>query len=99
VEQVRIDGIFGLDPTPQPRDGKSGKPDKAAKSGESSQAKPAAPGPRVEPAQQSLVRQALTAPEVDLQAVEEARSLLQSGQLDTPAAVQRAARNLLDIGL
>ena len=39
-----------------------------------------------------------TADEIDLQAVAQAKELLQSGQLDTPEAADRAAEKILDIG-
>jgi len=44
------------------------------------------------------VRKALEADEIDLQAVQEAKRLLESGQLFSPEAVRRAARNLLADG-
>lgn len=46
-----------------------------------------------------LIQAALSAPEVNAQAVEEARQALLSGQLDTPDAARRAAEHLLDLGL
>jgi len=47
---------------------------------------------------QPYVRQAAEAPEVDLEAVEQAQALLKAGQLDTPEALERLARTLLDRG-
>jgi hypothetical protein len=46
-----------------------------------------------------LLQQAADVPAVDLDAVERARQLLKSGQLDTPEACLRAARNILDRGI
>lgn len=47
---------------------------------------------------QPLARQATESPEVNAQAVEQARALIQTGQLDTPDALQRLAQTLLDRG-
>lgn len=47
----------------------------------------------------SLIQAALSAPEVDAKAVEDARRALQSGELDTPEAARRAAERLLNLGL
>ncbi len=49
--------------------------------------------------QQSLIQDALAASEVNSKAVEEARKMLESGQLDTPEAIKRAAKNMIDLGL
>lgn len=48
---------------------------------------------------QPLVEKALATEEINLQAVEEARSLLSSGQLDTPERINRLAGVLLDQGM
>lgn len=44
------------------------------------------------------VRKAMEADEIDLQAVQEAKRLLESGELLSPEGVRRAARNLLTDG-
>jgi hypothetical protein len=46
-----------------------------------------------------LVKLAMAADEVNVKAVEEARRLLEAGELDTPAACDRVAEVLLDRGL
>ena len=53
----------------------------------------------MEHSQQKYVDAAMSASDVNLQAVEEARSLLASGALDSPDALRRAAQNMLDRGL
>ncbi len=50
-------------------------------------------------AKPALVRQAAAAPEVNAQAVAEARRLLQAGQLDTPQAARAAAEAILTRGV
>jgi hypothetical protein len=45
------------------------------------------------------VKLAMAADEVNVKAVEEARRLLEAGELDTPAACDRVAEVLLDRGL
>lgn len=50
-------------------------------------------------AQQSLIEAALAANDVNVQAVEEARKALLSGELDTPEAARRAAETILDQGI
>jgi len=69
----------------------------------------APPGPQFGPApqtgaevissQERLIAAATGTEEVNAQAVEEARALLDSGQLDTPAAAYRAAEAILQLGL
>lgn len=53
----------------------------------------------ISPAKPSLVRQAAASPEVNAQAVADARRLLQAGQLDTPEAARAAAEAILTRGL
>jgi len=48
---------------------------------------------------QSLVLQALSAHEFRPEAVEEAKRMLDSGELDTPENVMRAAEKLVDMGI
>jgi hypothetical protein len=45
------------------------------------------------------VRQALAGEDVNLQAIEEAKKLLASGQLDTPQAILRAAEAIIERGI
>lgn len=47
----------------------------------------------------SVIAQSLAAEEIDTQAVTAAREALQSGQLDSPQAIQSAAENLLKFGI
>lgn len=49
--------------------------------------------------QAGLVLQAMAADEIRTDAVEQARQLLKSGQLDSPDAVRKAAQAMLDLGL
>ena len=94
---VRIDGTFGAEPYPQPS-GK-GKADKRTDGVSSDRPKGAEQDLVVSSTLMPLVRQAAAVEEVDVQAVEEARRALQAGELDTPDAVRRAARAILDLGL
>ena len=48
---------------------------------------------------QALIQQALSAPDFRPQAVEDARRLLESGELDTDPAIQRLAKRLTDFGI
>ena len=50
-------------------------------------------------AKPALVRQAAASPEVNAQAVAEARRLLQAGQLDTPEAARAVAEAILTRGV
>ncbi len=45
------------------------------------------------------IQQVHATDEIDLQAVALAKELLKSGQLDTPEAADRAAGNIIDIGI
>ena len=58
-----------------------------------------AEGPKTPVAPEELLNQARSAPEVNDQAVAEARQLLASGQLDTPEAALRAARAIMGLGI
>lgn len=96
VEIVRVDGTFGKDPLGPP-----GGRDKA-------QRPPGAAAPRADEKETDrivssslapLIRRASEADEVNSQAVREAKKALQAGELDTPEAAQRAAKNILDVGL
>ncbi|MBT3198293.1 MAG: hypothetical protein HN350_00085 [Phycisphaerales bacterium] len=48
---------------------------------------------------ESYIRKAVASDIVDLQAVAEAKMLLESGQLDTPGAIARAAENIVVRGI
>lgn len=47
----------------------------------------------------SLVNQATESAQTNIEAVEEARQLLRSGQLITPQSVRSAAQNMLEFGV
>ena len=48
---------------------------------------------------ESYIRRAVASDDVDLQAVAEAKKLLESGQLDTPGAIAQAAENIVIRGI
>jgi len=48
---------------------------------------------------QSYIRRALASDDVDLQAVAEAKKLIEAGQLDTPEAIASAAENIIVRGI
>ena len=48
---------------------------------------------------ESYIRKAVASESVDLQAVAEAKALLETGQLDTPGAIARAAENIVIRGI
>ena len=48
---------------------------------------------------ESYIRRAVASDDVDLQAVAEAKKLLESGQLETPGAIARAAENIVIRGI
>ncbi|MGB2821963.1 MAG: hypothetical protein WBF17_13350 [Phycisphaerae bacterium] len=56
-------------------------------------------GAEVISSQERLIAAASAAEEINAKAVEEARALLQAGQLDTPEAADRAAEAILKMGL
>jgi len=56
-------------------------------------------GSQILTAHLKLIAQARRSEELDLQAVEEARRLIASGELDTPQAARRAAQAIIDLGL
>ena len=92
---MRIDPTHGPEPHGLP-EGKPGaaKPTRPA----GAEQKPTADSAEVIPAHKSYVRKAMEADEIDLQAVQEARKLLESGQLLTGEAVRRAAQSVLEEG-
>jgi len=48
---------------------------------------------------ESYIRRAIAGDDVDLQAVAEAKRLIEAGQLDTPEAIARAAENIVVRGI
>jgi hypothetical protein len=48
---------------------------------------------------ESYIRKAVSSDSIDMQAVAEARALLETGQLDTPGAIARAAENIVIRGI
>jgi hypothetical protein len=46
-----------------------------------------------------LIEQALNTPQADTDAVQRAKELLQSGQLDNPANIKEAAENIIKFGI
>ena len=54
---------------------------------------------QIRAASQPYVAAAIQAPLIDQQAVDQAKSLIQAGLLDTPAARERLAQALLDGGI
>ena len=94
---MRIDGTHNVDPrglpegsTPVSQTPRS-KGSQGAGSAPDDQVILESPGP--------YVRQALAGEDVNLQAIEEAKKLLASGQLDTPQAILRAAEAIIERGI
>lgn len=54
---------------------------------------------QVQSTQKPYIAMAMAGDEINTQAVEEAKALLQSGQLDTPEAARRAAEAILSFGV
>lgn len=93
---MRIEGHSPIDP--RGVDGK-GLPPALGKSPQSAQGAAFGEAEGINPMELPYVKSALACEEVNMQAVEEARKLLSAGQLDTPAAIQSAARKIVDLGL
>jgi hypothetical protein len=91
---VRIDKTQGLGPQELPDAARS-----TAKSGKPAQPAGDVDGANLNLTTAALLRPAVDTPDVDTDAVEQARQLLKSGQLDSPDACLRAARNMLDKGI
>jgi len=53
----------------------------------------------VEVSYASLIDNAMQSPETDTQAVQRARELMLSGQLESPESVQEAAENIVNYGI
>ncbi len=88
-ENLNIHSVSGEN-APRPRPGKSPEPGAAQ--------------PKVELSPKNVgyreyIQKVPTTDEIDLQAVAEAKELLQSGQLDTPEAAERAAEKILETGI
>ena len=93
---MRIDKAHGIEP-PNPaenRPGGAAPANLAKKPGTEA----AVDGSQIRADSQPYVRQVMALPEVDQQAVEQARALIQAGQLDTADALERLANKLLDLG-
>lgn len=71
----------------------------AAKSPDTRAAQPDSDVPVGDAAYRQYILKAAATEEIDLQAVAQARKLLESGQLDTPEAADRAAENILSTGI
>ena len=70
-----------------------------AKSPDTQAAQPDREVPTGDAAYRQYIVKATATEEIDLQAVTQARELLESGQLDTPEAADRAAENILSTGI
>lgn len=94
---MRIDGTQGVGHQGHPEP----KPASAAGPGPSVKGDGGAMAPSAElvSSHASQIRKAIQAEEVDAQAVEQARQLLQSGKLFSLDAIRRAAQALLDEGV
>ncbi|MFA6132716.1 MAG: hypothetical protein WC869_01715 [Phycisphaerae bacterium] len=90
---MRIDGVNNLNSlVPQEfPEGKGAPRTPAAASSEGAEGITAAAG--------QYVAQVTSSPDVNVQAVAEARALLASGQLDTPEAALRAAARIMELGI
>ena len=93
---MRIDKTHNLDPLTPPESRPGGAPSAASAKKAGSEA--AVDSSQIRAESQPYIRQALEVPEMDQQAIEQARALLQAGQLDSPAALERLAQKLIDLG-
>lgn len=91
---MRIDGTYRPDRANLPEATPQASKPAASQPGAAQAAQ--APS-QVEAHFQPYVDQAKESREVNLQAIEEARKLLASGQLDTPDAIRRAAQAMMDL--
>ena len=94
---MRIDGTHGLDPN-APAEGQNAPARNTPKTASASP-EGGVDGSQILAAQREVIAQARRAEKVDLQAVEEARRLIASGELDTPEAARRAAQAIIELGL
>ncbi len=94
---MRIDGTHGLDPNAPAE--RQGPPARNASKAAAASPEGGVDGSQILAAHRKLIAQASRADEIDLQAVEEARRLIASGELDTPQGASRAAQAIIDLGL
>ncbi len=97
---MRIDGNYGLDP----RNIRDNTPAAPGPADAANSAKPAPQAADAKAAEfiescSSYIKAALGGDEIDAAAVEQARGLIASGQLDTPEAIRRAAEAILGQGI
>jgi len=92
---VRIDGTSGYDAYRLAGE----KPTAAQKEAKAPPSTEPQAGVEVAESARKYIDQALAAQTADSTAVEEARKLIASGQLDTPEAIDRAAQAIVDRGL
>jgi hypothetical protein len=93
---MRVDGTHGIEPQGLPE---GRPPAQAAKTPTSAADKTGVDSSQLLAAQAPYIQAALAAQDVDAAAVEEAKKLLRSGQLDTPEAIQKAAQRILELGV
>lgn len=93
--QVRIDGTYSVGSHKAPDE----KGPKAPGADEKAAGADSAGSLEVISSQERLIAAAAAVEDVNVQAVEEARTLIASGQLDTPEAARRAAQAIVDLGL
>lgn len=91
---MRIDGTNGLQ-----GGGLTDGTSRAPKNTHAAGTPEASQGTELRLSQTPYIQAASATDEVDMQAVAAAKELIQSGQLDTPEAAQRAAQNILDLGI
>jgi len=92
---VRIDGTYGVGPNVSPEETEAKAESLQGQYlGEASRN-----GAEVISSQERLIAAAAAGEDVNGKAVEEARALLEAGQLDTPRAARRAAEAILRMGL
>ncbi len=94
---VRIDGPNSRQ---IPGNRKTGDADaQPGKTKGSQESGPTGRGVAVEPTVMTYVRKAIESDQIDLQAVAEAKKLLESGELDTAETAERAAERIIDLGI
>jgi len=92
---VRIDGTFGYDAYRLAGEKRTA----AQKDAKAPTAATPNAGVEITDSARKYIDQALAAPAADSNAVEEAKKLIASGQLDTPEAIDRVAQAMVDRGL
>ena len=93
---MRIDGTFGIEP--QGRAQRETTPAGTHRKTEPDPNRPTPDDPQIRYLQEAYLEKAATVEDINPQAVAEARELLDSGQLDTPEAVQRAVQAIFRLG-